>query len=209
MRTHLAESKRLIVVIVMVVLGLLLASLASPATTTVAQTGTIPVSTPPASVPVSTPVPTAPVAAPTPFPPAMDIVVPETREQQLAEELLANEPGVYGYVVMAADGSLVASINGQTPFVTASLYKLILMADIYQRIEMGSLSADQLIVLQPRVYLESLDNYFAPEEIGMAFPLQEYLFAVGAYSSNVAARTLLDLTSREALRNTISSPIRS
>lgn len=189
-------------VIVLVVFSLFLASLVAPATTTVAQSS-IPVSTPPVTAPAPTPEPTAPVAAPTPYPPSSPpIVVPETREQQLAEELLANEPGVYGFVVMAADGSLVASINGQTPFVTASLYKLILMADIYQRIEMGNLASDQLLVLQPRTYLESLDNYFSPDQVGMAFPLQEYLFAVGAYSSNVAARTLLDLTSREALRNT-------
>lgn len=117
-------------------------------------------------------------------------------------ELVANEPGVYGYVVMEADGTLVASIHSQTPFVTASLYKLILMADIYYRIEIGSLAADDLIVLDGAHFHEGSDNYFSMAEVGASFTLQEYLFAVGAYSSNVAARTLLELTSREAMRNT-------
>lgn len=146
---------------------------------------------------VATPPPASTTVGPTPAP-----AVPETREQQLAEELLADEPGVYGYVVMDADGTLVASINSRTPFVTASLYKLLLMADIFQRIEMGWLSADEMVVLDGRHFLEGTDNYFTTEEIGAEYPLQEYLFAVGAYSSNVAARTLLEFTSREGLRNT-------
>lgn len=151
----------------------------------------------PAAAQVATPPPPSTIVRPTPTP-----AVPETREQQLAEELLADEPGVYGYVVMAADGTLIASINSRTPFVTASLYKLLLMADIFQRIEMGFLSADDMIVLDGRHFLEGTDNYFSSDEIGASYPLQEYLFAVGAYSSNVAARTLLEFTSREGLRNT-------
>lgn len=138
-----------------------------------------------------------PAASPTPA-----LTVPETNEQRLAEELLTDEPGVYGYVVMAADGTLVASINSQTPFVTASLYKLLLMADIFQRIEMGWLSGDDMVVLDGRHFVEGTDNYFTLDEVGASYPLQEYLFAVGTYSSNVAARTLLQFTSREGLRNT-------
>lgn len=143
--------------------------------------------------------PPGPAVSPTPSPPP---AVPDTREQQLAEELLADEPGVYGYVVMASDGTLIASVNSETPFVTASLYKLLVMADIYQRIEMGWLSADDMVVLDGRHFVEGADNYFTLDEVGTAYSLQEYLFAVGAYSSNVAARTLLQFTSREGLRNT-------
>lgn len=129
------------------------------------------------------------------------MVIPDTSEQRLAEEYLANEPGVYGFVVLEADGTPVVSINSLTPFVTASLYKLILMADIYQRVEMGTLSLDDTIVLEGRMFKESLDNYFQWGQVGMEFTVREYLFAVGAWSSNVAARTLLELTSPGAMRN--------
>lgn len=156
--------------------------------------------TPPAT-PMATPVtgPTPPVATPAPTP---AITVPDTPEQHLAEEYLANEPGVYGFVVLEADGTAVVSINSQTPFVTASLYKLILMADIYQRVELGTLSLDDTIVLEAYVYEEALDNYFAWEDVGSAFTVREYLYAVGAWSSNVGARMLLTLTSPGAMRNT-------
>jgi hypothetical protein len=198
--------------ILLVVMLVTLASFAAPWSIVVAQTPPIPVSTPLASpaatavLPTPTPVPPTPtpVLAPTPMPSPTPVIsaVPETREQELAMNLVANEPGVYGYVVMEADGTLVASINGQTPFVTASLYKLLVMATVYQRIEWGSLSSSDLVPLEGRMFLEGSDNYFSMNEIGMSFSLQEYLFAVGAYSSNVAARTLLEYTSREALRNT-------
>jgi beta-lactamase class A len=128
--------------------------------------------------------------------------MPDTPEQHLAQEYLAEEPGVYGFVVLEADGSLVVSINSKTPFVTASLYKLILMADIFQRVEMGTISLDDTIPLPSHAFIEGMDNYFTWDQIGAPITVREYLFAVGAWSSNVAARTLLDLTSPGALRNT-------
>lgn len=171
-----------------------------------------PTATPDASTPVATPTPmiatpaatpvigpTVPLATPVPSP---AIAIPETPEQLLAEEFLANEAGVYGFVVLEADGMPVVSINSTTPFVTASLYKLILMADIYQRIEMGSLALDQTIVLEGRMFEEGEDNYFTWDQVGTEVTIREYLFAVGAWSSNVAARTLLGQTSPGELRNT-------
>jgi len=116
--------------------------------------------------------------------------------------LVAGEPGVYGFVVLEADGTVVASLNGTTPFITASTYKLILMADIYRRIENGSLDADETIVLDETMFDEDGDMYFSFDDLGNPFPLQEYLFAVGAYSSNASARTLLTLTNPDDLRTT-------
>lgn len=130
------------------------------------------------------------------------LAVPDTPEQRRAQDLLTDEPGVYGYVVLTPDGTVLASRNSSTPFITASLYKLILMADIYQRIENGALESDQWIHLEATAFDIVGDMYFAFDDIGAWFPLEDYLFAVGAYSSNAAARTLLGLTSPESLRNT-------
>lgn len=130
------------------------------------------------------------------------VTLPVTPEQARATALLTDEPGVYGFVVLAADGTVVASRNSTTPFITASLYKLILMADIYQRIEGGEFTSDATIVLEEHNFDEAGDMYFSYDDVGTAFPLQEYLFAIGAYSSNAAARSLLSLTNPEALRAT-------
>lgn len=128
--------------------------------------------------------------------------IPDTPEQHHATELLSGEPGIYGFVVLDADGTILASHNGELPFITASTYKLVLMADIYRRIEQGILSLDQPVMLDAALFGNYGDMYFAHEDIWSSFPLQEYLFAMGAYSSNAAARTLLTLTSPTVLRQT-------
>jgi beta-lactamase class A len=130
------------------------------------------------------------------------LTLPDTPEQLRSQDLLRDEPGVYGYFVLDADGNIVASRNSTTPFITASLYKLILLADIYQRIEDGALESNQWILLEGMAFDIAGDMYFAFDDIGGWFTLEDYLFAVGAYSSNAAARTLLRLTSPESLRNT-------
>ena len=161
--------------------------------------------TPDPTLPPPTPRPTA---APTPTPePENSLVprlaaIPDTPEQQLATELLHDQIGVYGFIAVEADGTTVASYNSELPFITASTYKLLVMADIYRRVEQGELALDQYIVLDPNVYFESIDNYFSPDEIGSSFTIQEYIMAMGAYSSNVGARTLMTLTNPEALRET-------
>ena len=164
----------------------------------------IPVTLPPSPQPQATPtlIPAtpSPVAATPRVQPLQTL--PDTPEQVRATELIAGEPGVYGFVVLDDDGIVIASHNGTTPFVTASTYKLILMADIYRRIESGALDADETIVLDESTFDDDGDMYFSYDDLGNAFTLQEYLFAVGAFSSNASARTLLTLTNPDDLRAT-------
>jgi len=95
----------------------------------------------PAPVPTLPPPTPPPTAAPTPTPePENSLVprlaaIPDTPEQQLATELLHDQIGVYGFIAVEADGTTVASYNSEPPFITASTYKLLVMADIYRRIE--------------------------------------------------------------------------
>jgi len=144
--------------------------------------------------------PAPPRPTPTPEPTLAPIV--GTNEQALAESLLAGEIGVYGFVVLAEDGSVIASHNSETPFITASLYKLIVMADILRRVEAGELAIDEPVTVEASAFDEAGDMYFAVDEAGQAFPLSDLLYAVGAFSSNAAARTLLTFTNTEALRDT-------
>jgi beta-lactamase class A len=116
---------------------------------------------------------------------------------------LNEQEGVYGFVVMDADGHIISSYNSKTPFVTASTYKLVLMADIYKRIEQGELSLDESVWLDPALFDKSGgDMYFLWEDADTYRPISELLYAVGAWSSNVSALTLLTLTTPDALNET-------
>jgi beta-lactamase class A len=156
---------------------------------------------PPAKItPVFTPIPTI-TPTPNPIP-----AVPQTAEQEAVRTLLNDEGGVYGYVLMDASGAIIASYNSFTPFVTASTYKLIVMADIYQRIEAGEYSLDEEIYLDPVAFdANGGDNYYNWNVAGSYTTLESLLYAVGIHSSNVAAHTLLTLTTTEDLNATAKS----
>ena len=92
---------------------------------------------------------------------------------------------------MDSDGNVLYSTIPYAPFVTASLYKLILMADIFQKVDQGELDLDEDIPVRADYYDSGNgtgDTYFTPADVGVTSSLREMLVAVGAYSSNVAAR---------------------
>ncbi|MGC4108428.1 MAG: serine hydrolase [Thermomicrobiales bacterium] len=161
----------------------------------------------PIATPHITPPPATSLASPIATPSSVSLAqpvteIPQTTEQQLAANLVANEVGIYGVVVLEKDGTVVVSINGTTPFITASTYKLIVMADILHKVEQGELALDDWFELTDYNYGGGLDNYFTTDQIGMSFPVEEFLIGVGVYSSNASAHTLLDLTSADSLNAT-------
>ncbi len=153
--------------------------------------------------PIITPIPTA-TSTPTPLPTATpNGYWPETAEQTAANSLLSDQSGVYGFVVMEANGHILSSYNSRTPFVTASTYKVVLMADILKRVEQGELALDQEVYLDQALFDKSGgDMYFLWSDAGNYKPISELLYAVGAWSSNVSALTLLTLTTPDALNET-------
>jgi beta-lactamase class A len=152
--------------------------------------------------PMITPAPTATATA-TPTATPVIAYVPDTYEQTAARSLLNSQAGVYGFAVLAADGTVVSAYNSTVPFVTASLYKLVVMADIFNRIEQGELSLDQDVYLEERFFWEGDgDLYFPWTRAATWVPMSEVLYAVGAWSSNVAAKTLLTFTNAQSLRET-------
>ncbi|MGH2533709.1 MAG: serine hydrolase [Thermomicrobiales bacterium] len=118
------------------------------------------------------------------------------------DELLAGEDGVYGVVLMRPDGALLYSAGCEVPFVAASLYKLVLLADVYAAREAGELTFAQQITLEPDYFPtgeEPADSYFNPSAKDGRVTVEEAVFATGAYSSNVAARALIQLTGEDAI----------
>jgi beta-lactamase class A len=157
--------------------------------------------------PTSTPI--APAPTTNSIPPASAVASPSPATAQASisvaasvDRLLQDEDGVYGVVLMKPDGTVIYSHNANTPFIAASLYKLILMAEIYQQREDGELAMDQTILISDEFFPpeeEGIDTYFDLSFIGTEVTVEEALFAAGAYSSNVAARALLTLTNQASL----------
>lgn len=163
----------------------------------VAQLVTPMFTVPPTETPVPTETPTLP-----PTPEFID-GVPTSPEQMAATNLLQGEAGVYGMVVLGQDGRVIVSHNSHLPFVTASTYKLVVMADILSKVEAGELSLQTMYTLDPALFAAGGgDMYFANDEAGTQASLQDLLFAAGAYSSNVAGLTMLTLTTTDSLRET-------
>jgi beta-lactamase class A len=162
---------------------------------------------------LNTPIPIGrsptPTATPTVTPVPTNTPLPYSEEwpaelASVANSLIDQEDGVFGVVMLDSSGDVLFSRNSTAPFITASLYKLILMADILKRVEYGQLSLDQEVALQPDVFQDgpSGDTYFTQEEIGATATIRELLYAVGDYSSNVSARSLLQFTDWASLTQT-------
>ncbi len=117
------------------------------------------------------------------------------------DDLINREDGVYGVILMKPDGTLLYGRNSETPFVSASLYKLILIADICKAIDEGRLFLDTPLYVDWSYFQEAdgTDSYFSIDFAGYETTVEEALLATGAYSSNVAAHALLTLTSPEEL----------
>jgi beta-lactamase class A len=142
----------------------------------------------------ATPIPTL-VPSPTPT----TAPQPSTNDQAAAmEKLLNGEDGVDGVVLIDQNGNTVYTKNQNTPFISASLYKLVLMADIFDKVEKGDVSLDDKLAIYQDYFSSpdaSDDSYYDPSDVGTTTTVNEALFAMGAYSSNVAAEALLTLTS--------------
>jgi beta-lactamase class A len=156
--------------------------------------------------PAATPAPTATVTATSIAPPAAS--VSDSPMVSTLDTLLASEPGVYGVVVLDEQGNYLYARNENVPFVAASLYKLVLLADIYARIEAGEVGLQDPLVLDD-AYFDDIfvdeDGFFTSDDIGGTTTIEQALYGAGAYSSNIAAKALMTLTSPDALRQRAES----
>jgi beta-lactamase class A len=151
---------------------------------------------------LNTPIPTQAAASPVTQSVTQPTVAVETEDadpsQTLAEALpalLTENAGVTGVIVVAPDGTVAYEANADLPFISASLYKLPLMAQIYALIERGELTLDQKIPLNRSFFQDATgDYYYAWNAIGTTTTVREALLATGAYSSNAGALALLSLT---------------
>ena len=169
----------------------------------------VPTAVPPTATAEPTAVPPTATAEPTPVetaepekPTMLDDASPVAAGIESLDELLDTETGIFGVMVLDSDGDLRYSRNADNPFFSASLYKLILVADILGRIERGEVLIDQEIFLAPEYFpIDPTlpDGYYTSTDMGATATVQEALWAAICVSSNVAALSLLTLTTTEDL----------
>ncbi len=127
--------------------------------------------------------------------------VPAASQEQELRSLLESCDAVFGVIIIDPEDQIVFEENPDVPFVSASLYKLVLLAEILDRVEAGELALDQLVPISSDFYLiaNGDDSYFAYEAVGTSATIEELVYSAGAYSSNVGAQALMSLTSPERL----------
>ena len=111
----------------------------------------------------------------------------------LIDALIPIDGGVYGFVVQEPSGATHYRQNPGVPFVAASLYKLPMMAHIFKLAEQGVFTLDDALVLDEWFWSEGADSYYDDSWLGNSVTIRELLFAMGAWSSNVAAWALATL----------------
>jgi beta-lactamase class A len=111
----------------------------------------------------------------------------------IIDPIIPADGGVYGVVVLDPNAATLYSHNATVPFVAASLYKLPLMAHIHKLAKLGMIDLTDTMVLDEWFWSEGTDSFYDHDWLGAAVTIEELLFAVGAWSSNVAAWALATL----------------
>ncbi len=119
-------------------------------------------------------------------------------------DLVSDTDGLVEVVVSLPDGTIMSEINSYEPIEAASLYKLDVMVELFAQREMGELSFDEELVLDPAYFLEE-DSVFGEADIGSALSIETLLQAMITLSSNVAATALLARVGNENVNLTMAS----
>ncbi len=134
--------------------------------------------------------------------------IPVGRRLDALDDLFDNQQGIYGVVVIDGRGELRYSRNASLPFVAASLYKLVLAADILARTTTAEIPINLSLPL-PAEYFPAdpalPDSVYSWDQIGTETTVDQALWAMVSVSSNVAAMALLALTSKDALNRRAAS----
>jgi len=118
------------------------------------------------------------------------------------DSLLFGEDGVYGVIIMTADGQSLVRRNPNAPFISASLYKLLVMLDYFVSRAEGTIDFGQTIELSAEFFPEGEyedDPYWGIGTMWNNVPVIDLITTMIQYTSNVAARALLSQTSPERL----------
>ncbi len=110
------------------------------------------------------------------------------------DRLLSDRTGDYHVVVSGLDGTLSYDHRAGEQVQAASLYKLLIMVEVFQQVEDGLLLMEDPVELDADFFAEAgYDDPFGPETVGSTVIVDDLLRPMVMYSSNVAGYALLDL----------------
>lgn len=119
--------------------------------------------------------------------------------------LVEGRQGSYGVVVIDQDGETVYSVNAERQMQSASLYKLLIMVEVFRQIEDGVIVLDDPVVMNRGFFKEAgFDDPFDDSYIGATVTVEELLRPLIVLSSNVAAFALLDLVGNVSINQTVA-----
>lgn len=124
------------------------------------------------------------------------------------DELFDAQQGIFGVMVIDGAGDLRYSRNATLPFVAASLFKLVLAAEVLAKTTSAQIPINTSLPLLPEYFAIDLpgpDSVYSWDSVGTEISIDEALWATLAVSSNVAAMTLLTLTSKKELNRRAAS----
>ncbi len=157
------------------------------------------------STPVATPivVGTTPVPSGTPTPKNM---VDSTAQRELTMKQVAEAigkarnrfPGNTGIYFIDVESNMSLDYDGDRQFESASLMKMVVIAELYRRIQMGKLELEQPLVLKQHQIVGGSGD-LKGQEPGVAFPLRVLAEKMITQSDNTATQMLTDLLTKEAL----------
>jgi beta-lactamase class A len=160
----------------------------------------------------STPVPT-PIIVGTPSPAlsATPQPVVDTNQQKDAlmdlvgtaiEDARERFPGETGVYFVDVESDLDIGFNAEARFESASLMKLVVIAEVYRRIQVGELELDRTLTLQPDQIVGGSGD-LKDQEPGMSFPISVLTEKMITQSDNTATQMLTDFLTKEDLNKSV------
>lgn len=150
--------------------------------------------------------PPPPTATPTPSPtPVVIVKVPDEEWYQdpAFDRVLADAYGIVGVIAMEQDGTVLYSWNADAPFITASTYKIFLMATCFRLREEGKLDFWEEVYLDPSYFEGEAEWQYAPGQVGAMMSINDAVYWMATKSSNIAARSLIARVGGDEINKTI------
>jgi beta-lactamase class A len=122
------------------------------------------------------------------------------------EALLGEREGHYHVVVIGPGGEPQYRLNDGVQLQAASLFKLLIMVEVFKQEADGWISFEDQVVLHSGFFSEAgYDDPFGPERIGDTATVEELVGPMVMFSSNVAAYALLDLVGNTNINATVAA----
>jgi len=117
--------------------------------------------------------------------------IPDSELQSIVEDVVGDLPGTWGVAVKKLDTGQYAVYNGDVQQVSASLYKMWVLAELYHQVSLGEVSLDDYAtVTYDDAYFDSLVNDLRIPP-GSSLTLRQAAYQMITVSDNTAAALLV------------------